>query len=167
MIHAPRFVQRREHVARDHLVAHEAQVAEQLMVVRLAVRQPLLLVVAMAQEGLLALGTHEVLDVPVFSERGDDALLDRPVARAANRDAHFIVTSQTIQLAFHFACIRIQFDAAAVAVEVVRMVRFAFELERRALVDDRVALEADILANCGRLLACVAFVAQCTSLMNN
>jgi hypothetical protein len=44
------------------LIADEAQIAEELVVVSLAVRQTLLLVVAMAEERLLALGAHEMLD---------------------------------------------------------------------------------------------------------
>lgn len=54
--HAPGLVQRAERVPGDHQVAHVAEVAEQLVVVRLAVGQALLLVVPMAEERLLALG---------------------------------------------------------------------------------------------------------------
>ena len=49
------------------LVAHVAEVAEELVVVRLAVGQPLPLVVLVPKERLLALGADEVLHVPVLA----------------------------------------------------------------------------------------------------
>jgi hypothetical protein len=66
------------------LIADEAQVAEELMVVGLAVRQSALLVVTMAQEWLLTFGTHEMLDMPVLAQRSDDSLFDRTTACATN-----------------------------------------------------------------------------------
>ena len=63
----PGFVESREDVTLDDLVADVAKVAEQLVVVGLAVGQALALVVAVAQEGFLALGADEVLDVPVLA----------------------------------------------------------------------------------------------------
>lgn len=136
----PRLIQGREHVARNHLVAHKAQVAEQLMVVRLTIGQPAFLVVTMAQERFLALGAHEMLDVPVLAQRRHNALLDGPSTGATNRDAHLIVTPQAVQFVqvvgriagttFDFARRRVQFNAACGAIEVVAVIHFAPESQR-------------------------------------
>jgi hypothetical protein len=101
------------------LIADEAQIAEELVVVSLAVRQTLLLVVAMAEERLLAFGAHEVLDqtekinclsrvlflgseshlyVPVLAQSCDDALFDWSPTGPTNRYAHLVVTPQTVEL---------------------------------------------------------------------
>ena len=49
------------------LVAYVAEVPEELVVVRLAVGEPLPLVVLVPQERLLALGAHEVVHAPMFA----------------------------------------------------------------------------------------------------
>lgn len=107
MINAPSLVQGGEHIASDHLITNEAQISEQLMIMRLAVRQSLLLVVTMAQEGLFTLGANEVLDMPMFAEGRDHTLLDGPMASTTNGNAHLVVTSQTVKLALQFARIRV------------------------------------------------------------
>ena len=76
----PGFVESREDVALDDLVADVAEVAEQLVVVGLAVGQALALVVAVAQEGFLALGADEVLDVPVLAWKAN-----KPMNRCAGQ----------------------------------------------------------------------------------
>lgn len=85
-------------VTADDLIANKAQIAEELMIMRLAIGQATFLVVAMTQKGFLAFGTDEMLDVPVLAQRCDDTLLNRTTACTANGDAHFVVTSQAIQL---------------------------------------------------------------------
>ena len=60
VVDAPGLAQRREDVAVDDLVADVAEVAEQLVVVGLAVGQALPLVVPVAQERFLALVENEV-----------------------------------------------------------------------------------------------------------
>lgn len=132
-------------ITADDLIADEAQVAEQLMVVRFAVGEAAFLVVPMAQERLLALGANEVLDVPVLAERGDDALLDGPAAGAADRDAHLVVAAQAVELvhvvrrearaALHLAGRRVELDVARGAVEVVAVVDLSAE-PQRLVVDD-------------------------------
>lgn len=67
MINAPSLVEGGEDVALDDLVAHVAEISEELVIVRFAVRQALALVVTVAQERLLALGANKVLHVPVFA----------------------------------------------------------------------------------------------------
>lgn len=51
----------------------------------------LLLVMTMAQEGLLAFGTDKVLHVPVFPQGGNDALLNGSPAGTTDGDAHLVV----------------------------------------------------------------------------
>lgn len=36
--------------------------------------------------------------MPMLAERGDDALLDGPAARAADRNAHLVVATKTEQI---------------------------------------------------------------------
>lgn len=102
MVHAPGFVQGREHVALNHLVANETQVPEQLVVMRFAVSQSLLLVVTMTQERLFALRTHKVLHMPVPSHRLHDPLLNGTMTGAADRNPHLVVTTQAVQLVLYF-----------------------------------------------------------------
>lgn len=90
-------------------------------------------------------GGLNYLNVPVFSESCNDAFFDGAAARAANRNTHFVVASQAIQLvhivggetgtAAHLARTRIQFNAAGRAIEMVRMINFAAKLQR-LIVDD-------------------------------
>jgi hypothetical protein len=72
VVDAPGLVERGEHVALDDLVAHVAEVAKQLVVVRLAVGQALALVVTVTEERLLALGAHKVLHVPMLAYKGHE-----------------------------------------------------------------------------------------------
>lgn len=140
VVHTPGLVQRRKHIAGNHLVAHEAQVTKQLVVVRLTIRQTALLVVPVAQERFLALGTHKVLDVPVLAQRSHHPLLDRPPTRPTDRDAHLVVAPQTVQLVqvvgrvsrttLHLARRRVQFHGTGRAVEMVAVVHLATESQR-------------------------------------
>ena len=49
--------------------------------------------------------------MPILPQCSDDSLLDGPMTGTANRNAHRVVTSQTVQLATHFAGIHCQLDA--------------------------------------------------------
>lgn len=64
---SPGFVEGSEDISLDDLVADIAEVSKELVVVGLAVGQALPLVVPVAQERLLALGTHKVLNMPVLA----------------------------------------------------------------------------------------------------
>lgn len=130
MIWAPGLVQGGDRVADNDLVADEAHIAKQLVVVRLAVRQTLLFVVLVAEEGLLALGAHKVLHMPLLAQRSDHSLLDWSSAGATDGDAHFVVAAQAVQLALDLASAGRQLDAARLAVEVIRVVGLALKLER-------------------------------------
>jgi len=67
MVDAPSLVECGENVALNHLIAYVAQVAKELVVVGLAVSQTLPLIMAVAKEGLFALGANKVLNVPVLA----------------------------------------------------------------------------------------------------
>lgn len=84
-------------IASDDLIANETQISKELMIMRLTIGQASLLVVPMAQEGLLTLGAHKVLHMPVLAQRSDHTFLYRSTTGAANGNAHFVVTAQTIQ----------------------------------------------------------------------
>jgi hypothetical protein len=169
VVDAPSLVQGGENIAGDHLIADEAQIAEELVVVSLAVRQTLLLVVAMAEERLLAFGAHEMLYVPVLAQSCDDSLFDWSPTGPTNRYAHLVVTPQTVELVHvvggearptpHLSGGVVQLDAAVGAVEVVRVVHLPPELQR-FVVDQSVALVTDVLPGPYRLHFGVALVAE-------
>lgn len=58
MVHTPGLVERRVHIARDELIADVTLTAEQLEIVRFAIGQALLLVVAAAQERFFTFCTN-------------------------------------------------------------------------------------------------------------
>lgn len=88
----------------------------------------------------------------MFAQRRYYTLLDRSPASTTNRNAHFVVASQTIQFVhivchkagtrFHFTRSRVQFDVARGALEVVAMIDFATEAQRFTIDD---ATEKNIL----------------------
>lgn len=137
VMNAPRLVQRREHVSGDNLIANEAKIPEQLMIMGFAVGEALLLVMTMTEEWLFAFGAHEVLYVPVFPQCRYDSFFDRPTTSAADRDAHFVVAPQAVQFVqfvgcvsrsrAYFARVRIQLYTAGSAIEMIRMVHFSAE----------------------------------------
>lgn len=96
VVNAPRLVECRKDISRDDLIAHKAQIAEQLVVMRLAIRQALLFVMPMSKERLLALCTHKVLHVPVLAQCSDHTLFDWSVTGAADRNTHLVVAAQTV-----------------------------------------------------------------------
>lgn len=130
----------------------------------------------MTQERFFAFSAHEMLDVPVLAQSSDDSLFNWPTTSAANRDSHSIVASQAVQLvhvvsskpgaAFDLASCRVQLDAAARAVEVIAVIDFASEAQRRA-VDESVALLARIFPDLGCLDARIASVAQSSIVVAN
>ena len=93
----------------------------------LTVRQSFTFIMTMTQEWFLTDGTDKVLkrenfedihenakkylNMPILSQCSDDSLLDGPMTGTANRNAHRVVTAQTVQLATHFAGVHCQLDA--------------------------------------------------------
>lgn len=81
----------------------------------------------MPKEGLLALGAHKVLDVPLFAEGGHHTLLDRATTRSADWYAHLVVAAKAVQLTFDLASARGELNATLFAIEVIRVVGFALQ----------------------------------------
>lgn len=75
----------------------------------------------------------------MFSQSGDNTLLDWSTTRPTNRNAHLVMTTKTIQFvhvigsetwpAAHFTRITIQLNTARSTIEMVRMVDFATEFQ--------------------------------------
>merc|ERR1712045_1081152 len=83
VVDAPGLVEGGEDVALYDLVTDIAEVAEQLVVVSLAVGQALPLVVTVTKERFLTLGTNEVFYTPVFPQsRHHPALYGSPTGSA-------------------------------------------------------------------------------------
>ena len=130
-------------IATDDLIAYEAQVSKQLMIMRFAIGQSTFLVVPMAQKWFFTLGTHEMLDVPMLSERSNNTLFDWTTTSATDGNSHFIMATQTIQFihvvgrktwtTLHFTSRRIQFTIAWCAIEMVTVVDFTTETKRLAI----------------------------------
>lgn len=112
-----------------------------------------------AKEWLLTLGTDEVLDMPVLAKSSDHSFLDRPSASTTNRDAHLVVAAEAIQVPFDLACLSSKFHTASSAVEMVRVIRLTAELEWH-VINDAVALVADVFATGCGLFLCIALMTQ-------
>lgn len=154
VVYTPCFVQCRENITSNDLVAHIAQVSKQLMVMLLAVGKALLLVMAMTMEWLLTFGTYEVLNMPMLSKGSDNSLLDRTSASTANGYTHLVMTTKTEKIIhiigsisramFDFSSRMIEFHAAGGTCEVVAMIHFATVTQWFA-VDYTVALMAHVV----------------------
>jgi len=95
MIDAEGLIQSGDHISGDRSVADETHVSEQLIEMGLAVREIILLVIAITVEGFLTLGTTEVVDVELLSEGVDDSFIfDGLLACATDgNDAHLVVAT--------------------------------------------------------------------------
>lgn len=125
VINTPCFVKCCEDISPNDLIANEAQVTKQLMVMCFTISQSLLLVMPLSQERFFTLRTYKVFHMPVFSHRLDDPLLNRSMTGTTDRDPHLVMTGKTVQLFLHFTSFGRQFNATGIAVEVVGMVRLA------------------------------------------
>lgn len=114
---------------------------------------------AMTQEGLLTLGTHKMLNVPLLAHGVDDPPLDGTPAGSTDRDAHFVVTRQTVELSFQLPRICCQLFTTVAAVEMVRMVRVVLK-NQWLLLNDGVALLADVLPQTSSLFTVMARTTQ-------
>ena len=140
VVDAPGLVEGGEDVALYDLVTDVAQVAEELVVVSLAVGQTFPLVVPVTQERLLALGADKVLDTPVLAQSGDDPALYGSPAGPTDGDSHLVMAPQAVQLVQllggvarpgpHLPGGAGQLHAAALAVEVVGAVVLPPEPQR-------------------------------------
>lgn len=174
VVDTPSFIESREDIALDDLVANVAKVAEELVVVGLTVSQTLSLVMSIAKEGFLTLGTNEVLDMPMLAECSDNPLFDGSPAGAANGYSHLVMAPQAIQLIQLIGRVarprpdlpgrRGQLGAAGRTVVMVRMVNLTTESQRLA-VDYGMALLAHVLAHALGLHLRVALVTEGSSLI--
>lgn len=92
---------------------------------------------AMTQKWLFTFGAHEMLNVPMLAECGDHTLFDWTSACTANRYAHLIMATQTVQLVnvvsskawttFHLTSGRIQLSIARCTIEMIAMIDFVPE----------------------------------------
>jgi len=85
---------------------------------------------------------HEVLNVPVLSQRCDNSFLNGTVACSADWDAHCVVTAQAIELASYFSRVISELHTASLAVEVVRVKAVPLVFNVVPIFDDRMALNA-------------------------
>lgn len=90
---APGFVEGHYHITINNRVANKAQVAKEFVIVGLAVGQPFALVMTVAHERLLTLGTYEVLHVPVLAKGCHYTLLNGSPASTTYRNTHLVVAS--------------------------------------------------------------------------
>lgn len=100
-----------------------------------------------------------MLDVPVLAKSSNHSLLNWPSASAADGDAHLVVAAEAVQVAFDLACLSGQLHTTSSAIEMVRVIRLTAELEWH-VINDAVALVADVFATCCSLLLCIALMAQ-------
>lgn len=121
--------------------------------------QSFLLVMSVSKKRLLAFGANKMLNVPVLAKSSDHTFLDGSAARAADGNAHLVVTPQTVQFSLHFSGVRCQLHPARVAVEMVRMISFTSEFNV-SFIDDGMAFVADVLSAGRGFLPRVALVAQ-------
>lgn len=149
VVNAPRLVQGGKHIARDDLIANEAKIPKQLMIMRFAVGQAFLFVMAVTKERFLAFGTSEMLHMPVFTESGNHSFFDGTTASPADRYPHLVVATQAVQLIHvilgitrtvpNLPSVTVKFDAASSTIEVVRVVHLPAELQR-LVIDHCMAL---------------------------
>jgi len=174
VVDAPGLVEGGEDVALYDLVAHVAQVAEELVVVGLAVRQAFPLVVSVTQERFLALGADKVLDTPVLAQGGHHPALYGSPAGSTDGDSHLVVTAEAVELVELLGGVAWpgpdlpggagELAAAALAVEVVGTVVLAPEPQRLALYREFTYL-THVLPSSGGFHLSVTLVAQSSALV--
>lgn len=67
MMHTPCLIQRGEYVTTDNLIANEAEISEQLMIVRFTIGKATFFIMTMSQKRFLAFSTNKMLNMPMFS----------------------------------------------------------------------------------------------------
>lgn len=97
----------------------------------------LFLVVSVTEKRFFAFSTDEVFHVPVLAQSSHYPLLNRPMTRAADRNTHLVVTAKTIKLFLDSSRIRVKFDAAVLAIEVIWMIRLSLEKNKHCRLADQ------------------------------
>jgi len=174
VVDAPGLVEGREHVALDHLVADVAKVSKQLMVVSLAIGQTLPLIMTIAQERFLTLGTDKVLHAPMFAQSCDNTVLNGPPAGSTNGDTHLVVATETVELveflgrvawsSSHLPGRAGQLNATSSAVEVVWTIVLSSEPQGLP-INGRVTLLTHVLPHTCRFYLCITFMTESSSLI--
>ena len=139
VVDTPGFIEGSEHIALYHLITHITQVTKQLVIVSLTVGKTLPLVVTVTKEWFLALGTHKMLDMPMFAQCSDHSLLNWSPACATYWYSHLVMAPETVKFieflssvarsGLHLSGAAGQLNAAARAVEMVGMIHLTSELE--------------------------------------
>lgn len=107
-------------ISRYNLITDEAKIPKQLMIMSLAISETFFLVMAMTQEGFFAFGTYEMLHMPMLAKRRYHAFFDGTPTSATNRNSHFIMTPQTIQLVLrNMKFVKIELDCENVFVHII------------------------------------------------
>lgn len=176
MMHAPSLVQRGENITTNYLVADKAQISKQLMIMSFTVGQALLLIMAMSQERFLAFSANKVLYMPMFAESSDNTFLNRSTASSTNGNAHLVMTTQAIEFihfvgsqaftTLDFPGVRRQFHLTGGAVKVIWVIHLTSE-PQRFVVNNSMALVADVLASSSGPGQSATVVAERLSLMTN
>lgn len=174
VVHAPRLVQRREHISSDDLVAYIAKVAKQLMVMLFTISQAFLLVMPMTMKWLLALGTYEMLNMPVFSKSSHNPFFNRAATSTTNWNAHFIMAPQAKQIIhivsriawtiLDFSCSMVELNTASRTSKVITMIHLATVTEWFS-IDYAMALMTHVVLQSIRLDTCIASMTEGTTTM--
>lgn len=138
------------------MVAH---IAKELVIMSLAVSQPLPLIMPMTEERLLTLGTHKMLHMPLLAHGIDNTPFDGSPTSATDWYTHLVVAWQTEELSLQFPGFSCQFLATVVAVEVVWVIGVILK-DQRLLFNDGMALLADVFAQATSFLAVMARATQ-------
>lgn len=176
MMYTPGLVQCRKHITTNHLVTNKTKITKQLVIMGLTIRKPTLLVVPMPKERFLTLGTHKMLNVPMFSQRRHHPFLNWATTSTTNWDPHSIVTLETIQFVhvvgsksgttLHLTCRIVQLNTTTGAIEMVPVIDFTTE-PQWTIINYAMALVTNILANTNCFHVGVTLMAQGTILVTN
>lgn len=124
VLYAIAFIQCCDNIAGYSPVAYKADIAKQLIEMCLTVRQSIFLVMSVPIEGLLALCTAEMIDMPLLAKSIDNTIFYRTPASPTNRGAHFVMTTQAIQFIVPLSAVDVKLFVARVAVIMPRVHRF-------------------------------------------
>jgi len=169
VVNTPGLVEGSEHIGLDHLIANIAEISKKLVVVGLTVGKPFPLVVPVAQERFLTLGTDKVLHTPVFAKGGYNSLLYGSPACPTDRDSHLVMAAEAVQLiellcsvaraGSHLSCSAGEFLATPCAVEVIGAVGLTTESQRFSF-NGTVTLLAHVLSTTPSFHLSIALMAE-------
>lgn len=115
---------------------------------------------AMSKKWLFTLGTNKMFHVPLLAHGIHHTPFNRPSTSATDGDPHFIMARQAVQFSLQLPGISSQLLPAVGTVEVVWMVRVILEYQRLLLIDDGMALLADVFSEAPGFLTIVTRATQ-------